>query len=138
MFTQLNFLAILVSALAAFVLAFVWYMPPAFGLRWTALTKRYTGLSDTDLSANIPVKAGLWFVGFLVNALALAILVRQTGTTDLAAALMLGVIGAMGFGAVTSSWPPIHAQQPWGIWLMNNGLFLLQQIVMAAILTLWK
>jgi hypothetical protein len=138
MFTQLNLLAVLVSAVAAFVLAFAWYMPPVFGLRWAALTKRYTGLSDSDLAASLPMKAGLWFVGFLVNAFALAVLVNLTGATDIATAITLGAIVALGIGAVVSSWPPIHAQQPIGIWLMNSALFLLQQIVMAAILTLWR
>jgi hypothetical protein len=138
MFTQPNYLAILVAAIAAFVLAFVWYMPPVFGLRWTALTKRYTGLSDSDLAANLPMKFGLWFVGFLVNALALALLLNLTQAIDLTTGLAVGVIAGIGFGAVTSSWPPIYARQPIGIWLMNNGLFLLQQIVMAAILTLWR
>lgn len=137
-FTQLNYLAILVAAIAAFVLAFAWYMPPLFGLRWATLTKRYTGLSDADLSANMPVKAGLWFVGFLVNAWALAVLAKLTNTADLTGALTLGTLVAIGFGAVTSSWPPIHARQPVGIWLMNNGLFLIQQMVMATLLTMWK
>ena len=138
MFTQLNYLAILVAAIAAFVLAFVWYMPPVFGLRWATLTKRYTGLSDSDLAANMPLKAGLWFVGFLVNALALAVLLGLAGTTDIGTGIVLGVIVAVGIGATVSSWPPIHARQPVGLWLMNNGLFLLQQIVMAGILTLWR
>lgn len=135
---QLNVIAILVAAVAAFVLAFAWYMPPVFGLHWAALTKRYTGLSDSELAANMPLKAGLWFVGFLVNALALALLISLTKTIDLTTGLTLGIIAGIGFGAVTSSWPPIHARQPAGIWLMNSGLFLLQQIVMAAILTVWK
>ncbi|MBI3241512.1 MAG: DUF1761 domain-containing protein [Chloroflexi bacterium] len=138
MFTQLNYLAILVAAIAAFALAFVWYMPPVFGLRWATLTKRYTGLSDTQLAANMPAKAGLWFVGFLVNAFALAVVANLTGTTDIATAITLGAILGLGVGAVVSSWPPIHAQQPVGIWLMNSGLFLLQQIVMVSIVTLWR
>lgn len=138
MFTQLNYLAILVAAVAAFILAFAWYMPPVFGLRWAALTKRYTGLSDTQLAANMPMKVGLWFVGFLVNAFALAVMVNLTGATDIATAITLGAIVGLGVGAVVGSWPPIHAQQPIGIWLMNSGLFLLQQIAMASILTLWQ
>ena len=138
MFSQLNILAILVSSVTAFVLAFAWYMPPVFGLRWATLTKRYTGLSDAQLGANMPVKAGLWFVGFLVNAFALSVLVNLTGTTDIATAITLGAIVSLGVGAVVSSWPPIHAQQPIGIWLMNSGLFLVQQMVMTIILTLWR
>lgn len=138
MFTQLNYLAILVSAMTAFALAFIWYMPHTFGLRWATLTKRYTGLLDAELSAGMPMKAGLWFVGFLVNALALAALVKLTNTTNLTGALTLGALVTVGFGATVSSWPPIHARQPVGIWLMNNGLFLLQQMAMGIILTLWQ
>jgi hypothetical protein len=136
--TQINFLAVLVSAIVAFVLAFLWYMPPVFGLRWAALTKQYTGLSDAELGSNISVKAGLWFIGFVVNAFALAVLINLTQISDLRGALTLGIVTCLGIGAVVSSWPPIHAKQPWGIWLMNNGLFLLQQIAMASILTLWQ
>jgi hypothetical protein len=138
MFGQIDDAAVLVSAGAAFVLAFGWYMPPVFGLRWAALTNRHSGLADSDLAANMPLKAGLWFLGFLVNALALALLVRQTRTTTVGGAVTLAVIAAVGFGAVISSWPPVHARQPIGIWLMNGGLFLLQQIVMAVTLTVWK
>jgi hypothetical protein len=138
MLTQLNYLAILVAAMAAFVVAFAWYMPPVFGLRWAALTKRYTGLSDTDLSANLPMKAGLWFAGFLVNAFVLAVVIGLTGASDVGTGITLGVLAGIGLGATVSSWPPIHARQPVGIWLMNTGLFLLQQIAMAAILTVWK
>jgi hypothetical protein len=137
MFTQLNFIAILASAIAAFALAFLWYMPPVFGLRWAELTKRYTGLSDAELGANLPMKAGLWLVGFIVNAAALALLVNITQTSNISGAVTLGIITCLGFGAVMGSWPPIHARQPLGIWLMNTGLFLLQQIVMASILTIW-
>jgi hypothetical protein len=138
MFTQLNLLAVLVSAVAAFVLAFAWYMPPVFGLRWAALTKRYTGLSDSDLAANLPMKAGLWFMGFVVNAFVLAVLIGLTGTTDIGTGIGLGVMVALGIGAAMSSWPLIHARQPIGIWLMNTCLFLLQQIVMAVILLLGR
>jgi hypothetical protein len=138
MFTQLNFIAILVAAIAAFALAFVWYMPPVFGLRWASLTKRYTGLSDAELASNLPLKMGLWFAGFLVNALALALLVGLLGADNLTDGILLGVIVWFGSGVVISSWPVIHARQPVGIWLMNNGLSLLQQIAMASILTLWR
>ena len=138
MFASLNYLAVLVAALAAFALAAVWYSPPVFGLRWAALTKRYTGLSDAELASNLPRKMGLWFLGFLVNALVLASLLNLTGAAGLPNGISLAVLAWLGFGAVLSSWPAIHAHQPAGIWLMNCGLYLLQQIIMAAILAVWK
>jgi hypothetical protein len=59
------------------------FMPPVFGLCWAELTKRYTSLSDAELSSDLPMKAGLWFVGFIINAVGLALLVNLTQIKDI-------------------------------------------------------
>lgn len=139
LFTQINWLAVIVAGIAALLIGFVWYLPPTFGTRWAGFVKRYTGLSDADLMpANIPLTLGLWFLGFLVNAFALAILVRGMNISSLGDAILLAVIAWAGLGLAISSWPVIHAKQPLGIWLINGAAFLVMQIVMAVILTLWK
>lgn len=137
--SQLNWLAVLVAGLAALVIGFVWYLPPTFGTRWAGFVKRYTGLSDTDLMpANIPLTMGLWLLGFLVNAFALAVLIRGMNINNLGDGILLGVIVWAGLGLAISSWPVIHAKQPPGLWLLNGAAYLVMQIVMAVILTLWK
>lgn len=138
MFAQINWLHVIVATIAAFVVAFIWYLPPTLGLRWGNLVKGYAGLSDAQLSANLPQKMLLWLLGFLVNALVLELLIRGLNINGVQDALLLGALVWLGFGATFSSWPAIHANQPWGIWLINNGAFLIMQLVMSVILTLWK
>jgi hypothetical protein len=138
MLAQVNWLHVIVAMVAAFIVAFIWYLPPIFGLRWGNLVKSYAGLSDAQLSAQLPQKMLLWLIGFLVNALVLELLIRALNIGEAQDALLLGVLVWLGFGATFSSWPPIHANQPWGVWLINNGAFLIMQLVMSVILALWK
>jgi hypothetical protein len=137
--TQINWLAVVVAGLAALVIGFVWYLPPTFGTRWAGFVKRYTRLSDADLlPSNIPLTMGLWLLGFIANAFALAVLIRGIGIHNLGDGLLLGVVVWAGLGLTISSWPVIHAKQPPGLWLVNGAAYLVMQIVMAVILTLWQ
>jgi hypothetical protein len=38
---QLNWVAIIVAAIAVLIVGFVWYLPPLFGRRWAGLVKQY-------------------------------------------------------------------------------------------------
>jgi hypothetical protein len=136
---QVNFVAVIVASLAALIVGFVWYLPPTFGKSWATFVKQYTGLSDADLMpANIPLTMGLWLLGFLVNAFALAVLINGLGINTLSDGLILAVLVWLGMGLSISSWPVIHARQPRGLWLLNGIAFLIMQIVMSIILILWR
>ena len=137
--TQINWLAVILAGVAALVVGVIWYLPPTFGTRWAGFVKTYTGLSDADLMpANIPRTMGLWLLGFVLNAIALALLLRGMGISSLSDGILLGVILWAGLGLTISSWPVIHAKQPPGLWLINGAAYLVMQIVMTVILTLWK
>src|SRR5690606_3026500 len=44
-FTNINFVAIAVGTIAAFLFGFLWYAPPVFGRTW----QRHTGISDAQM-----------------------------------------------------------------------------------------
>ena len=137
--TQINWLAIIVAGLAALIIGFVWYLPPAFGLRWGNLIKSYAHLSDAELNPRNPLPIlGAWFVGCCVNAVVLAFLIKEIGVSDPAGGFTLALIVWAGFGVTFSSWPVIFAKQPRGVWVINNGAYLLMQVAMALVLTLWR
>ena len=111
--TQINWLAVVVASITALVIGVIWYLPPTFGTRWASYVKGYTGLSDADLMpSNIPLTMGLWLLGFIVNAFALALLIRGIGISNLGDGILLAVILWAGLGLTISSWPIIHAKQP--------------------------
>jgi hypothetical protein len=90
------------------------------------------------MPSNIPLTLGLWLLGFLVNAAVLALLIQGMGINNLWDGILLGVVVWAGLGLTISSWPVIHAKQPPGLWFLNGAAYFVMQIVMAAILTLWK
>lgn len=142
MFTQINLVAVLLAGIAALVVGFVYYLPPLFGTIWATHVKRYSGLSDADLTPANPTAMlrtmGLWLLTYLANALVLAVLIRATNTASIQEAIVLALITGIGFGLTISSWPVIHARQPAGWWVINAGSYLLAQVVIAVVLTVVK
>jgi hypothetical protein len=141
---QVNWLAVVVAAVAALVVGFVWYLPPLFGTRWASLVKTYgrpfaeNPRLDPMRPANPLMPMGVWLIGFLVNALVLSLAIKLLGIGSVGSATGLALLVWLAFAATLSSWPAAFARWPWGLWLINNGAYLVMQIVMAVILTLWK
>jgi uncharacterized protein DUF1761 len=136
---QINWLAVVAAGITALVIGVIWYLPPTFGTRWAGYVKWYTGLSDADLMpSNIPLTMDLWLLGFLVNAVVLAMLIQGLDVSNLEDGILLGVTVGIGFGLTISSWPVIHAKQPARLWLVNGAAYLVMQILMGIILTLWQ
>jgi hypothetical protein len=75
-----------------------------FGIRWAGFVKSYTGLSDTDLMpSNIPLTMGLWLLGFIVNAIVLALIIQGLAISSLVDGILLIVILWAGLGLAISS-----------------------------------
>jgi len=68
----------------------------------------------------------------------LALLLRAAGVTTVAEAAVAGALVSLGFAATLSAWPVIFAKQPVGVWAINNGAFVVMQVVMSLILTIWR
>jgi hypothetical protein len=136
---ELNWWAILVSALAALVIGFVWFAPPALGGVWARNVSRYAGIPENEvLAGSIVAPTAKWFLTMLVNAIVLALAVEAVGADSALDGVVLGIALWLGIGATLSTWPPIFARMPWQWWLLNNGAFLLMQVVMGAILGAWQ
>jgi hypothetical protein len=142
--TQINWLAVIAAGIAALAIGFIWYLPPLFGARWAGLVKAYGRPYGDDPNldpmqpANPLMPMGIWLVGFLINAFVLALAINLLATSSIGGAIAIGVVAWAGFAAPLSSWPAAFARWPWGLWLINNGCYLVIQIVMAVILILWK
>lgn len=93
---------------------------------------------DPMQPANPLAPMGVWFVGFLVNTFVLALAIQLLAIKGVGSGITVGVTAWAGFEATLSSWPAAFARWPWGLWLINNGCYLVIQIVIAVILILWK
>ena len=129
-----NYLAVVVAAVIALVIGFVWYAPAVFGKRWMS----YLGTTQAELGNPGPLGIAVGVVASLVNAWVLAVLSTNLGGETLIDGVLLGVLAWLGFMATITAAQISFEKKPWGLWLLNNAHNVIVQIVMAAIVTVWR
>ena len=129
---NLNIVAVLVAAAAAFLLGGLWYSPLLFGRAW----QRATGLSDDDLRQRNPA---LIFGGsFVLSAVAAFVFAMFLGPKP-ALPLALGAGASAGLCWVAASLGINYLFERKGLahFLINGGYHTLQFTIYGLILGLW-
>jgi len=133
---EINYLAILVSAVASMVLGGAWYSKLLFGKMWMRLVNR---TQDEIKSSGGATKA--YIIGFLVLlvvAYILAHFVSITATATAGDAIMLAFWIWLGFiGTITLN-DVLYTKKPFKLWCLNNGYNFVSLAIMAVILALWQ
>lgn len=139
-FGDVNWLAVLVAAVAAFAVGIVWFSPPVFGGIWAREVSGYTGIPDADIAAAAekPTALSRWFLGILAASAALGLVAELAGVDSFRDGVALGVACGLGFGATLSSWPSVFARLPWRWWILNVAAFVVMLAVMGAIIGSWR
>ena len=139
-FTDLHWVAVAVSTIAAFAIGVIWFAPPVLGTLWARQVTQYAGIPAADVTSGAAKGTALlpWFVATAINVIVLALAVAATGADSLADGMVLGVVLSLGFGATLNSWPSIFARLPRTWWLLNCGAALLMNAVAGAILGAWQ
>ena len=127
---DINWIAVLVAALAAFVLGGLWY-GPLFGKKWMTLNK----ISPEDIAqSNMAVTYGLAFVLSFIAAIGMAVIMPDDMPFNHAP-----VFGfAVGFAFVMASFgiSYLFESRPFALWLINGFYHVLQFTLYAVILAL--
>lgn len=132
---MVNFLAVLVAAIAAHIVGFLWY-GPLFGKKWmqlTNLTEKDKEKSKQKGMAKVIVGS---FLGTLVMAGVLAFLVGLAGVT-VTNGLMLGFLTWLGFLATSQMGMVFWENKPWALYALQTGHYLISLLLMGAILGAW-
>ena len=137
-FPELNYLAVLVTAIAIFVLGGLWYSPALFAKRWIALQ----GRSQEEMKAanHLPMAVMLlisFFCGLLV-VLALAVLLHHYSHMDAAKGAMIGALSWLGFQASTSFTTSLFSSRPTRLWFIDSGYNLVSAVMAGLILGGWR
>ena len=136
--SDLNWLAVLVAALAYFAIGAVWYAPPLFGKAWSAAG----GMEMPEPGARPSPAIYLTpLVGSVLSAIALGMLAKATGTDTLQRGIVLGLVVAIGFAvAISFVTAQFESQKPkpmvWGA--INAGYHVVGNIVAAIIVATWQ
>jgi hypothetical protein len=130
--SHLNWLAILVSPLAGFVIGGIWY-GPLFGKAWM----RATGITEAQSrSRNIAKTYGGVFVLNLIAAASLAMFIGPAGTWQFG--LIAGLLTGLTFISVALGVTYLFESRPFSLFAINAGYQTLLFAAMGAILGAWR
>jgi len=132
---RVNYLAVAVAALAAFVVGAVWYSPLLFGETYL----KVRGI-DPRAVADITPPAGELLGELarnLVVAFVLAHFVVRLGA-GWKSALQLGLWVWAGFQAMLLLGAVLHEGMPWVLYAIHAGDALVKTLLMALILGVWR
>ena len=130
----LNWLAVGVSALSAFMIGGLWY-GPLFGKAWQSLS----GLSDADIQSGHPSKIyGGAFVLNVIAAFGMGMVLQLHPSPDLASGFNVGLLIGLAFVATTFGINYLFAQKPLRLYLIDAGYMVVLMTVMGSILGVWR
>lgn len=129
-FADINFAAVFVAALSAFIVGGIWY-GPLFSKPWMA----ETGMTEEKARQGHPaITFGLSFILMLVAATALAMIL---GKKSIVAGIIHGILLAIAFVATTMGVNDLFERRSFKLWSINAGYNLVAFTLMGAILGAW-
>lgn len=117
---EVNWVAVLVAALAWFVLGAAWYMTPAIARRW----QEAGGIEVPEDGGPDPKVFVLTFLAYIVGAAATAALAAGIGVASVGDGVMLGVFVGVGYALTAAAVSAIYDTKPQPFtWFWINGVF---------------
>ena len=133
-FSELNWLAVIVAAVAYFALGAIWYTDALFGKQWRAATGQEMG-EDGRPSAGQMVTN---LAGWIIAAIALGLISKSIGADSLGDGVVLGLVAAFGFIGTNRIVARLYEGRPSTALMMINAPYnLLGYAIMGAILATW-
>lgn len=131
---SVNIWAILVAALASFLIGGMWYSPALFGKVWM----RANGFTEADLQKGSPVMIfGLAALFSLIMSANLGFFLAGPETT-LGFAIAAGVAAGFGWAAMGLGVIALFERRPRSYLFVNGGYLTVSFAVMGAILGAWR
>ncbi len=135
-FSQVNWLAVLVAALAYFFLGAIWYSKALIGTKWASLVG--INMSDPAKSKGMTKMLVASLILILLTCIGLALLVIRLDLLVVMSAIKLGIMTGVCFAATAVAISFVYENRPAGIYYIDCGYHLVGHIIAAIILVLWN
>lgn len=132
----INYWAVLVAAIASFVIGGLWYSPVLFGKKWMELMN----VSEKEMKGKKKETTKSYVIGFLstvMMAYVLAHLVDYTSATTALGGAQAGFWAWLGFVAMVQLGMVLWGGKPWAFYFLNTAYYLVSMVVMGIILAVW-
>jgi hypothetical protein len=131
-FAQINWLSVIVSALAAFAVGGLWYSPVLFGNVWQKLIK----VSQEEMkNANIPLIFGSTFILNIVGAIALDLFIGPQASVSIG--LMSGLLISVVWIGTSLAINYLYSRKSFKLFLIDAGYYIAFYCIMGIILGAW-
>jgi Protein of unknown function (DUF1761) len=133
-FSQLNWLAILVATVAYFALGAIWYSF-LFKNSWI----KFTGVTMNDPNAKKGI-AGIMFTSFLLTficTIGLALFLNKVGPSSWMSGAKVGLIAGVCFCATAICNSYLYEKRPLGLHFINSGYNVAGCIIAGIIISIW-
>ncbi len=131
---DLNWLAVLVAAVAYFALGGVWYAERVFGGAYM----RGIGFEAPPGWRPGPLLYVGPLAGAFVASVATALLARATGSDSLGEGLVLGVVVGVGYGLVLAGIVALNQQRPGSVFAVFGTYHLVGLVLVSVIVSTWS
>jgi hypothetical protein len=131
-FGDLNWLAVLVAALAWFAFSAIWYSIPPLSNAWQRAAKVTPGEGPPLAMILVPT-----FIGYFVTSTVIALIATALSGDDVVNGLALGVALGVGFGIVGAVVNQMYEQKGGSYWLINGVNAVIAYSIVAVIVTVW-
>lgn len=134
---HVNWLAVLVAAVTAFVLGWLWYSPLLFLKPWM----RLRGLDPAAAMAGAAMPVGKLVVEFarcFILAYVIAHLTTALGIGTLFGAVHMGLFFWFGFPLIILTGSVLWENVKWQVAAIHAGDWLVKMVVISIIVSLWR
>ncbi|HVN49284.1 MAG TPA: DUF1761 domain-containing protein [Bacteroidota bacterium] len=128
---HVHFLAVLVAAIANYIIATLWYAA-LFGKAWQKLTG-ITEMKPAPINILLSLIGSLVLSFVLYHAIAFGNAYMKIG--GVAGGLMGGFFGWLGYIAPVTLMTKLYEKKRWGLWFLDNAFWLISLLVMGTILS---
>lgn len=134
-FGSINYWAVAVAWLVNVLVGSYWYSPAGFGKLWAKLS----GVNHMKLPEKEATNA-IVFVALsaVVQALALAVVIRSLGADTAVEGLQIGLVLWLGLTAATTVGNTLYQRLGWKFLWLNSSYFLVVMAVNSMILSIWQ
>ena len=132
-----NYLAVVVAALAAWILGALWYSPALFGRQWAA-AQGFTPEKMETMRQGMARKYLITFVCMVIMAWVLAALIDRLGILGALGGVKVGGVAWLGFVATTGLTAQQFSGKPAGAFLIDAAYQLVYLVIMGVILAVWR
>ena len=141
LFSQINFAAVVVAAVAAIAIGSIWFGPRTFFPVWWKAMGR--SADEKPGGENMGIVFAGTFVGQFTQAFAVSIVMAwfaasNGGMVSFGDALVVGLVLGVGLAAAASLSHRLFAGQSFTVWLLEVGNDIVGITVMAIIIGLWR